>query len=308
MTLILVALTLGLVCAALGGELFVRGSVGVASRLRIPSGIVGATIAAFATSSPEASVSINAALAGSPNIALGDALGSNVVNIGLVFGVALLFGPLKAPDDVARNFLFAFIAPVLTGILVMDGSLSRFDALVLGVGFLVWMVMTVRAALTGRLQPLDSADLQPTTSVRLLGENVGGLILLVIAGKAIVYAAKGLTTEFDLDPFVVGATLVAVGTSIPELATVIISRLRGHDEVGLGAILGSNIFNNMFIVFLAVMIRPFQVSWNEVFVGLLFGVILVLLALPWKSRPLTTARGVLLLAVYAAYIASFLLL
>ena len=122
------ALFLGVVCAAIGGELFVRGAVGLAHWARISPGIIGATVVAFATSSPELSVSINSAITGQPQIGLGNALGSNVVNVALILGLALLISGIKSPrDSVKRDFPVALLIPIITGALFLDGELSRFD-------------------------------------------------------------------------------------------------------------------------------------------------------------------------------------
>jgi cation:H+ antiporter len=138
------ALTLGMVCAGIGGELFVRGTVGLAHWARVSPGLVGATVAAFATSSPELTVSITAALAGTPQIALGDALGSNVVNVALILGIAVVIAGMRSPrDTVKRDFPVAMLVPVVTGVLALDGVLSRLDGVLLLSLFLVWLVAVI---------------------------------------------------------------------------------------------------------------------------------------------------------------------
>ncbi|MBA2378201.1 MAG: sodium:calcium antiporter, partial [Blastocatellia bacterium] len=139
-----VILIFGIAAAGIGGELFVRGAVGLAKWARIPVGIIGATIAAFATSSPELAVSVGAALDGKPHIALGDALGSNVANIALVLGIALLFAPLTAErSSIRRDFPVAIGAPFLTALLVLDGELSRLDAAIMLSVFAGWITAAV---------------------------------------------------------------------------------------------------------------------------------------------------------------------
>ncbi|MCX7628073.1 MAG: calcium/sodium antiporter [Methylophilaceae bacterium] len=291
----------GIVCAAVGGELFLRGVVGIARWLRVSPGIVGATFAAFATSSPELSVSVNAALSGTPQIALGDALGSNVVNIALIMGLALLFAPLHAPrDSLRRDFPVALLVPVLTAMLAKDGVLSRVDgALLLGL-FVLWLVGVVKEA--RRQRNAAGAVLAESRHGRAIFESLSGLILLVAAGRMIVLGAEGIATAHGIDPFLVGATLVAFGTSAPELATVIVSRLRKHDEVGLGTVLGSNIFNGFFIVAVAALLHPIPIHWEEVSIGLLFGVVAVAIVWPKSTGLLERQRGWLLLALYGAYV------
>lgn len=298
-------LLLGVVCAGMGGELFVRGAVGLGHWARISPGIIGATVAAFATSSPELSVAINSALAGTPQIALGDALGSNVVNVALILALALVISGIQSPlDSVKRDFPVALLAPVITGVLFLDGELSRFDGLLMLAAFVVWLVATVIEARKQR----SAAD-------EILGEHrvgwiviscVTGLAFLVAAGNLIVAGAKGIAVSFGMDEFIIGATIVAVGTSAPELATTVVAKLRGHDEVGLGTILGSNIFNGMLVVAVAAIIHPITVAWRDVAVALVFGFVVVVLIYPGRTGFIERRRGVLLLVLYGTYLAVIL--
>jgi cation:H+ antiporter len=299
------ALLLGVVCAGLGGELFVRAAVGLAYWARVSPGIIGATVAAFATSSPELSVSINAALAGKPQIALGDALGSNVVNVALILALALLISGIKSPRaSLKRDFPVALLVPVITGVLFLDGELSRIDGLLMLGMFIAWLVT---AAIEARNQRNAAEE--------VLGENRGwlavlyciaGLALLVAAGNLIVAGARGIAISFGIDEFIIGATIVAVGTSVPELATTVIAKLRGHDEVGLGTILGSNIFNGLFIVAVAAIIHPITVAWREVAATLVFGFVALLFTYPTNKGFIERKRGVVLLVLYAVYLATIL--
>lgn len=295
----------GVVCAAIGGELFVRGVVGIARWARVSPGIIGATFAAFATSSPELSVSINSALAGTPQVGLGDALGSNVVNIALILGLALLISPIRAPrDSMRRDFPVALFVPVLLGVLAYDGVLSRIDAFMLLTMFTAWLGAVVLEA--RRQRSAAVAILAEIDHRRAIVESVAGLALLVLSGKLIVLGAQGIAVRHGIDPFVIGATLVALGTSAPELATVIISRLRKHDEVGLGTILGSNIFNGLLIVGVAAGIHPIPIVLPEVGAGLAFGLLVTVFVFPLAGGWVRRRRGVLLLLLYLAYLAVIL--
>ena len=300
-----VALILGIVCAGIGGELFVRGTVGLGHWARISPGIVGATVAAFATSSPELSVSVSAALAGTPQIALGDALGSNVVNVALILALALVISGIQSSrDSVRRDFPVALLTTVITGVLFLDGELSRFDGLLMLGMFIVWLGAAVIEARKQR----SAAD-------EVLGEHRGWLVvlscifgfaLLVAAGNLIVVGAREIAVSFGVDEFIIGATIVAVGTSVPELATTVIAKLRGHDEVGLGTILGSNIFNGIFIVAVAAIIHPIAVAWREVAVAVVFGFVALVFTYPSRTGLIERRRGILLLVLYVAYLATIL--
>lgn len=297
----LLSLLIGIACAGVGGDLFVRGTVGVATWLRIPPGIVGATIAAFATSSPELSVSINAARAGVPQIALGDALGSNVVNIGLVLALALLFAPIKASEgSLKRDFPVALFAPILTALMLMDGVLSRWDGITLLTLFAGWILLS--AIETRKARDATQRVLGEKNRVSAALAGLFGLGLLIVAGQFIVTGGKWVGESLGWSPFVVGAIIVAIGTSVPELATTIISRLRGHDEIGLGTIIGSNIFNGMFIISIAAIIHPIEVNLRNVLLGLAFGVAMVLIAVPRKGGIVPRRRGAILLTLYAVYL------
>ncbi|OGA31476.1 MAG: sodium:calcium antiporter [Betaproteobacteria bacterium RIFCSPLOWO2_12_FULL_64_23] len=300
-----VTFVFGVVCAGIGGELFVRGAVGLAHWARISPGIIGATIAAFATSSPELSVSINAALAGEPQIAFGNALGSNVLNVALILALALVISGIQSPrDSVKRDFSVALLIPVITGVLFLDGELSRLDGLLMLCMFFAWLVAAV-----------IEARKQRSAAQAVLGEQrawfavlscLAGLAFLVAAGNLIVAAARGIAISLGIDEFIVGATIVAVGTTVPELATTITAKLRGHDEVGLGTILGSNIFNGVFIIGVAAVIHPITVAWREVAIALAFGFVALVFAYPTRRGFIERRRGVLLLVLYAAYLATIL--
>lgn len=291
----------GALCAGIGGELFVRGAVGLAHWARVSPGIIGATVAAFATSSPELAVSISSAMAGKPQIALGDALGSNVVNVALILALALLVSGIRSPrDTVTRDFPVALLVPAITGVLILDGVLSRVDGLLLLGMFLTWLAAAI-----------VEARKQRSATDRILGEHRGwlaivscivGLAFLGFAGHLIVTGARGIALSFGVDEFVIGATIVAVGTSVPELATAVVAKLRGHDEVGLGTLLGSNIFNGLFIIAVAAIIFPISADWREVAVVLVFGVLAVACAYPPRRGFLERRRGVLLLVLYVVYV------
>lgn len=295
----------GVLAAAFGGELFVRAAVGAAVRARIAPGIIGATVAAFATSSPELSVSVNAARAGQPGIALGDALGSNIVNIGVVLAVGALLGGVRGRrEDLRRDVPAALLAPLLLLVLAIDGTLSRLDAVILLAAFVGWLMLAVGQAARERSSaPEVLADRSAWSTVR---DGVLGLALLVLAGRLIVLSAKDFGALLGWDVFIVGAVLVAVATSVPELATVVIARLRGHDEISVGAVLGSNIFNGLLIIGVAAAITPISISMSEFGIAIAAGLLTMLLAVPGRSNRLGPQRGVLLLAVYAGYVAVLL--
>lgn len=288
--------------AAAGGEAFLKSILGAALHLRVPKMVVATTLAAFATSSPELTVSSVAALAGQPEIGLGDALGSNVVNIALIFGLALLYGAVQTTRaDFGRDFYLALGVPVLTLFFVLDGRIERGEALALLGVFIVWLAWTVRSALRQRDEAvnIEAGELSPGRSLVL---GILGLGALVAAGRLFVTGATGIATSFGVDTYVIGAVLVAIGTSLPELVTVILSRLRGHDDVGVGTLIGSNLFNGLAIVGVAGTIHPIAAPLAEASVTLACGIVALLLLLPNRNGLIVRGRGVLLLILYAGFV------
>ncbi|QDX79991.1 hypothetical protein B9N43_01200 [Denitratisoma sp. DHT3] len=290
-----------IVAAGVGGELFLKGVVGVADALRVPKLLVATTLGACATSTPELIVSTTAALAGEPAIGLGDALGSNVINIALVLGLALLSGPIRvARRELGRDFTVALAVPLLTFMLVLDGTLSRADGgLLLGI-FCVWLAVSFYSGFRAQgLADHGSCNYRLSTVVLLAS---GGLIALVLAARLFVAGATGIATAMGVDTYVIGAMVVAVGTSLPELVTVVVSRKRGHDDVGIGTLLGSNLFNGLAIVGIAATIQPMPVPVAEISVALVIGVVVLLMMMPDRIGLLGRIRGVELLLVYLIFV------
>ena len=277
----------------------------LAGWLRISPGIVGATVAAFATSSPELAVSITAAASGKPQISMGDVLGSNVVNVALLLGIALCFSGIACPKgSLKRDFPLALICPILIGLLVLDGVLSRLDGVALLVVFCGWCTATI---LEVRRQQSAAGEVLGThrpNRIALL--CIAGLVLLIAAGSLIVSGARGIGHAFGIPEFVIGATVVALGTSTPELATILIAKFRGHDEVGLGTVLGSNIFNGFAILGIAAVICPINVELIPVMVALGFGIVALIFAFPSGDGYLSRRRGIVLLCLYAVYVLAVL--
>lgn len=297
------ALTIGVVLTGLGGEAFLRGIVRLAAALRIAPAIVGATIAAFATSSPELSVGISSAIAGVPTIPLGNALGSNVVNIALIIGLALLFGRIATErKSIARNVLASFLVPIGIGVLAADGTISRLDGMLMLAAFLVWITSVT---LEARRQRASYIAEKGGVGMAIIYGAIG-LGMLVTAGRFIVSGATGIAVLLGLDNFIVGTVIVAIGTTVPELATVLISRMRGSDDIGVNTILGSVIFNGLFVVGIVSVISPIPVVWTEVSVAVLFGVVSLVAMIPSRTGYIQRWRAPVLLAMYVAYVTTIL--
>ncbi len=300
-----VILLIGLVCAGAGGEFFVRSTVGLARAARISPGIIAATVAAFATSSPELVIAVTSAVEGTPEISLGNALGANIVNVAMILGIVLLFAQVSVPrGSIRRDIPVAILAPAALALLLIDGRLSRLEAWLLIAAFASWLWAIVGEARRERSAVVEVLG-QPRIT-RAMIEGVLGLVLLIIAGQLIVDGSTGIAKSYGLSEFVIGATIVAAGTTVPELITALIARWRGHDEVSLGTVLGSNIFNGLIIIGIAGAITPIEVPFRAVAPTLVVGSIAVALTIPSRLGVIDRWRGGMLLAVYVIYLATVL--
>ncbi|HEY0587785.1 MAG TPA: sodium:calcium antiporter [Pseudoduganella sp.] len=289
--------------AAMGGEWFVRGVVGTAARWRLSELLVAMTVAACATSAPELMVSVIASSDGNSALAMGDALGSNVTNILLILGLSLLFGSLAVSAGALRWHLAgAFAAPLLTGALLADGFLSRWDGAILLLLFCAWLAATVLAIRRTKV-PVNGASRPPCDlgPVAIAASLVGGMVFLALAGRLFANGGRALASVLGLPDAVVGATMVALGTSMPELVTTLVSRWRGHHDVGVGTLLGSNLFNGLAILGTAALITPVRAAWRPASVVLLFGVLAILLVIP-RRQSLPPQRGMVMLGCYVLYV------
>lgn len=293
--------------AAAGGEAFLKSILGAALHLRVPKMVVATTLSAFATSSPELTVSTVAALAGQPEIGFGNVLGSNVVNVALIFGLALLYGSVQTRrQDFGRDFYIALAVPVLTFIFIFDGRIERMEAVALLSFFFAWLLWTVRSALQQRrcTANVEASELSAGKSL-LLGTL--GLFALIAAGKLFVSAASGVAAALAVDGYIIGVVLVSIGTTLPEMMTMMLVRMRGHDDVGIGTLIGSNIFNGLAIVGLAGTIHPIAVPLAEVALTLGFGIAALLFLLPDRNGTIPRRRAFLLLALYCGFVWATLL-
>lgn len=300
----IVLLVAGLILAALGGDRFVRGSVGLASWLRIPSGIIGATVAAFATSSPELTVGLLAAMDGRPELAFGDATGSNMVNLSVVVGITLLISAITVRWQEMRRELLTFVVALgFVLVAALDGRIERFEAAAMILLFVGWLVRIVAEA---RLQRSRADILGDTDHRAVIIDVVLGLVMLIVAGRLIVLGGKEIGEYLGWSQFVIGTVIVAIGTSAPELVTTVIALRRGEVGVGVGTVLGSNIFNSLFIVGIAGSIQPIDVDRPLTAVALGMSVLAAALLAPGRDGRLGRARGLTLLMTYVVFVGAIL--
>lgn len=304
MLLAALAIVAGLVALVWSADRFVDGAAATARHLGLSPLMIGMLIIGFGTSAPELVVSAFSALEGNPGLALGNAYGSNITNIGLVVGVTALILPITARPNIARRELpLLFGLTLLAGYQLLDGDLSRADALVLLVVFVVIMAVSVWR---GRGAPDSVAVDAEFDDLPALGSALGwllvGLVVLLISSRALVWGAVAVAEGLGVSELIIGLTVVAIGTSLPELAAALAAVRKREHDLALGNVLGSGLFNTLAVVGIAAGLHPLSVAAEVLRRDWL--VMLGLTALLWLLTALgriNRPAGGLLLLIYLAY-------
>lgn len=315
MVIQILLLALGFVLLVKGADWFVDGSSGIAKKLGIPQLVIGLTIVAMGTSAPEAAVSITAALQGSAEITIGNVVGSNILNILIILGISALIFPLT----VAKTTIWADI-PVMIGATILlfalgyDGTISRFDAGILITFFIAYLVFLFYLTKKNKKQEklLTSSELESLTENQKEEKNLSlvkallltgiGLVLIILGSKFAVDAASEIARIFGLSERFIGLTIVALGTSLPELFTSVSASIKKNSDIAIGNIVGSNIFNILFIVGLSGVITPVPFATDfrfDTFIALTAAILLFIFALPKKR--LYRIAGLVMLLSYIGY-------
>ena len=308
------AVLFGLILLVWSADRFVDGSASAARHFGMPPLLIGMVIVGFGTSAPEMLVSALAAMQNTPGIALGNAYGSNITNIALILGITALISPIAVHSQVLRKELpILTVVTLLAAYQLWDGRLTRFDALVLlGVfaGVMAWTIVQgmrkktdalgqeMEAELTGQTMPMNRALLWV----------VVGLLLLIASSRILVWGAVEIAHGFGVSDLIIGLTIVAVGTSLPELASSVIAARKGEHDIALGNILGSNLFNTLAVVGIAGVIRPMSVAPEVLSRDMLVmgALTLALFIIGFGFRDpgrINRSEGALLLACYVGYTA-----
>jgi len=306
-------LLLGLVLLIIGGEAVVRGALAVARRLGTSPLLAGLVIVGFGTSAPELVVSLKAALSGEPEIAVGNVIGSNIANILLILGVSALIVPLQAHlRCLRRDGLTLLVASVLFMGLASIGGLSRWDGLLmlsLLAAYLVWAYRTEKAdvhdpAAELHKQKADEIEVMPMAMPVAMLVLLLGFALLIYGADRFLLGAVGLAQTFGVPDAIIGLTVVAAGTSLPELAASIVAAVRREADLAVGNIIGSNIFNTLLIAGSASVISPLPFTGRFLHIDqwVMLGATLLLLAFLFFGLRVSRAKGAFFLLSYAAYI------
>ncbi|WP_417489934.1 calcium/sodium antiporter [Maricaulis sp.] len=293
----------GLIGLFFGGEALVRGGVGIARRMAVPPLLIGLTVVGFGTSTPELLVSVDAALRGVPDIAVGNIIGSNLANILLIVGVSALVWPIRISGATLRRDTGVMMAATLMLIPVLaPGEIARLSGLVLFAGLVMYLSWAYLRP--GEVEPTAETDAPPPSNLVSLVWVIAGLIALMAGARMLVDGAVAIARGYGVSEAFIGLTIVAVGTSLPELATSLIAALRRQSEIAIGNIVGSNIFNILGILGVTAMVTPIPVASR--FLGfdlpILIVASLVLTSLLVTRPAIGRGIGAIMLASYVAYI------
>ena len=301
-----------------GADKLTDGAVAVAERMRVPQLVIGMTIVAVGTSMPEFCVSLVSSLKGTPDLSVGNVVGSNIFNSLLIVGVAAMVSPIMIqPMTVRKDIPFALVASTLLMIMSFDGLLSRFDSAVLFLLFVIFMVLTLKEALAAKASGETVVGYESvTTEKKVVTMAVGKAIVLIVLGLAglvfgsniFVDGATTLAQLFGISEAVIGLTIVAMGTSLPELATTVVSAYKGNSGIAIGNVLGSNVFNVLMVLGMTGIISPMQltgVTMNDISLMVLSVVMLWLFS--FTKYVIQRWEGLILVVVFLAYMTYLLM-
>ena len=292
----------GIVVVLWGADRLTDGAVGIAERLRMPQIVIGLTIVAVGTSMPEFCVSLVSALKGTPDLAVGNVVGSNVFNALLIVGITAMVAPMTIlKTTVRKDIPFAIIASVTMAFMCIDGNISRIDAIVLFALFFYFMVVTVRGAKVSDSE--ETPQKAPMGVWKAIGLIVLGLACLVGGSNVFVTGATDVAQSLGVSQAVIGLTVVAMGTSLPELATSVVSARKGNSGIAIGNVLGSNVFNILMILGITGIISPMNIqgiTLADLF--MMTGSVMLLWLFSFTKLTIERWEGAVLTVIFIGYI------
>lgn len=311
-------LVIGFVLLIKGADFFVEGSSSVAKKFHVPAMLIGMTIVAMGTSLPECAVSVTASLANNNSLAVSNVIGSNIFNLMVVCGACALFSPLTIRQDtLKKEFPLSIICAALMLVLGYIGmTLGHIDGiifLVLFVGYLLWMIQSAKKARAAVFSdPAQSGQIEQSEFVeeniailptwKSLVFIIGGMIAIKFGGDFVVNGASSIASSMGLSQTLIGLTIVAMGTSLPELVTSLVAAKKGEVDMALGNVIGSDIFNILFVLGIATAISPISfLMENVIDIILLIIMSVIVLAFAWTRQQINRKEGILMLLMYAAY-------
>lgn len=302
MTMTILYFFIGLVGLYFGGDWLVKGASDVARRFRVSPLVIGLTIVGFGTSTPELLVSVQAALNGQSGIAIGNVVGSNIANILIILGLSALVAPLVMPFARIRGDLVWMVAAAVVLVpMFMLGVLNRVEGAILFAGILAYILLALRQVGT------EAEDDHPVPEVWKSAALIAvGLVALMVGAHYLVDSATAIATALGVSDAIIGLTIVAIGTSLPELATSVTAAFRGQREIAIGNVVGSNVFNVLAILGATALIAPVPVEARFLWIDLpvMIGVSLLLTVILWARGGVGRMTGVLFLLGYGVYVAA----
>lgn len=316
MVLQILLLVLGFVMLVKGADWFVDGAASIASKFGIPQLVIGLTIVAMGTSAPEAAVSITAAFAGNADITIGNIVGSNILNILIILGLSALIRPCSIQKStLAIDIPVTIFASALLLVLGLDGNITRLDAiimLVIFVSYLTYLLISAKKERTASLQSeqnesnidekTEETQIKEMTIFKSILFTLIGLVLIIAGSKFVVSSASFIAEKLGLSKRFIGLTIVALGTSLPELFTSVTAAMKKNSDIAIGNIIGSNIFNILFVVGLSGLIIPVPFVSDfrfDTIISIISAIALLLFCLPRKILP--RIAGAIFLIAYALY-------
>lgn len=294
---------IGIVLVLWGADRLTDGAVAIAERMKIPQIVIGLTIVAVGTSAPELCVSLVSALKGTADLAVGNVVGSNIFNSMLIVGVAAMVAPMTIlPSTVRKDIPFSLVASIsLATMVLMDGDISRLDAIILFAAFILFMYITVKGAKGSHAEePAEPKNYTPLKASLLI---LLGLACLIVGSNVFVTGATEVATALGVSDAVIGLTIVAGGTSLPELATSVVSARKGQSGIAIGNVLGSNVFNILMILGLTGIICPMQVHDITIIdLSVLVGSMVLLWLFSYTKYTVARWEGAVLTCLFIAYI------
>ena len=314
MILYLAAIIAGFAILVWSADKFVEGAASTAKHLGMPSLLIGILIVGFGTSAPEMVVSAIAAMEGNPALALGNALGSNIVNIALILGITAIVAPITVNSKIVKKEIPLLLLIVLaSGYLLFDNTLTLGEGIVLISGFFTLIAWSIVSAFRGRGDTLE-AEMDSELIEHEMSLKAGiiwliiGLVLLIASSRLLVWGAVGVAHEFGVSDLIIGLTIVALGTSLPELAASVIAARKGEHDIAIGNVVGSNMFNILAVIGIATIIAPMNGIPVEVLNRdwiVMFVLTIALLVMSYgfrnKEGKITRFEGMILVVCYIAY-------
>lgn len=304
----IVLLVVGFVFLVKGADLFVEGSSSVAKKLRIPSLIIGLTIVAMGTSLPETAVSVSASMQGNNAVAVSNVVGSNIFNLLVVVGVCAIMTPVAvAKDALVKDIPTSLAAAVLLlglGVGVTAMTLGRIEGVIMAVLFICYIATMVITAMKARKagKAVEEEEIKLLPIWQCVVYIVIGIAGIALGGDWVVDGASTIASAFGISQNIIGLTIVAVGTSLPELVTSVVAARKNEVDMALGNAVGSNIFNILMVLGIASLISPITISMLDVFdIICIIGVTIAVWIMAWTRKRLDRKEGIIMVAVYAAY-------